>query len=114
MLRNVKKRLKRSGFSLVEVLVAIGITTIIAICTAGLLTYFGIYTRKNIDMSCIVWSVSSTLEACKGGVIRNEYDCGGKKVIVGLQGNCSPQQGTCSEVIASYQNFVLKDKVCNF
>lgn len=109
-----KVKPKLSGITLVEALIAIAITAIIAIGTAGLLTYFGIYTRKNIDMSCIVWAVSSTIEACRGGERRTKYYCSGAEIEVNLQGNCKPSSGTCSDIIASFKGFTLKDKVCNF
>jgi len=67
-------------------------------------------------MSCIVWAVSSTIEACKGGEVWTYYYCGGKPIRVRLEGSCKPSKDECSEITAtaSYGGFTLKDYVCNF
>ncbi|WPM32988.1 hypothetical protein IAE16_04730 [Hydrogenobacter sp. T-2] len=105
------------GFSLVEGLVAVLITFIIAVGIAGLLTMFGVYNRSNVEITCVVQAVSSTIEACRGGVVRTAYNCGGRNINVNLSGNCNPPQNTCSNITASANvsgiSYSLTDVVCN-
>lgn len=101
------------GFTLIEGLVAVFITFVVAVSIAGLLTYFGIYNRKNIDLSCNIMAVSSAIEACRGGVVRTSFSCGGRNITVSFSGNCNPPQGQCSQVTASAGNLTLTDVVCN-
>ncbi|MEM4675801.1 MAG: hypothetical protein QXM12_05865 [Nitrososphaerota archaeon] len=101
------------GFTLVEGLVAVLITFIIAVGIAGLLTFFGLYNRQNIDITCTVQAVSSAIEACRGGAPRTNFACGGRNITVALNGNCNPPQGQCSQITASANGFQLTDMVCN-
>jgi len=116
--------LKIKGFTLIEALIAILITAILAVIIAGLLTSFAFKTSDRVILSCLVEGASSGISACKGGNIINSINCGGYTVQGGnpvqieINGNCPPAPGTCSEITATAEvkglSFSLTDKVCNF
>lgn len=115
---NIKfSHMRSSGISIIEAIIALAILCIITVGTGGILTLlsnFGIYSKKNYEMSCMIWSLSSAVEACRGGVMETKFYCKDKKIIVTLQGECPPQSGQCSVVEVSGGNYKLKDRVCNF
>ncbi|MEM5855027.1 MAG: prepilin-type N-terminal cleavage/methylation domain-containing protein [Candidatus Aenigmatarchaeota archaeon] len=108
------------GLTLVEVLVALAILSILIVGTGGVLSLFtnsSLLIRKSYDLSCISWAVSSAIESCKGGVRNTSYFCDGKEIKVELIGECNPLPGNCSDIEARFIknniNYVLRDKVCN-
>jgi prepilin-type N-terminal cleavage/methylation domain-containing protein len=110
--------LKVKGFTLIEALIAILITAILAVIIAGLLTSFAFKTSDRVILSCLVEGASSGISACKGGNSINSINCGGYTVQIEINGNCPPAPGTCSEITATAKvkglSFSLTDKVCNF
>lgn len=110
--------LNNKGFSLIEALMAVSITFFIATTIAGMLTMFGVHSKKGIELTCLVNAAASGIEACRGGQTISTYTCGGININVSISGNCNPSQNQCNQitVTASYQNrkFSLTDYVCNF
>ena len=106
------------GFTLIEALIAILITTLIVIGVAGLITVFGTKTADRILLSCLVEGATSGIEACKEGEVINQITCGGFTINISISGNCQPPANTCSDIIstasANGKTFSLTDKVCNF
>ena len=111
------------GFTLVEGLIAIFLTFMIALFIAGMLTSFSTYNRDNFLHTCLVQAAASAIEACRGGVnIDEPVDCtiGNRvvRVVVRIaEGNCNVQND-CVEVTARAsaegREFELSDVVCNF
>lgn len=110
--------LNNKGFSLIEALIAIAITFFIATSIAGMLTMFGVHSKRGIDMTCLVNAAASAIEACRGGQTISTYNCGGLNITVSLSGSCTPAANQCNQVTAtaSYRGrqFSLTDFVCNF
>jgi prepilin-type N-terminal cleavage/methylation domain-containing protein len=107
------------GFSIIEVLVAMFILSIVALGVAGLITMFGFYTKDRILLSCLVEGAASGIEACKSGInSTNNIKCGGYTIYIDIQGECPPASGQCSIVnttaSANGKSFSLTDKICNF
>ncbi len=106
------------GFTLIEALIAILITTLIVMSMAGLITVLGTKTSDRILLSCLIEGASSGIEACKGGEVINQITCGGFTINISINGNCQPPINTCSNVTstasAGGKTFSLTDKVCNF
>ena len=109
---------KDKGFTLIEALIAILITTLIVISIAGLITVFGAKTTNRILLTCLVEGATSGIEACKGGEVIDQITCGGYTVSLNISGNCQPSPGTCSDITVTASvdenTFSLTDKVCNF
>ncbi|MEJ5339480.1 MAG: hypothetical protein WHS43_07485 [Aquificaceae bacterium] len=106
------------GFTLVEGLVAVLITFIVAVGIAGLLTFFGIYNRQNILQTCLVQAASSAIEACRGGNAVGNIQCNRFNVSISVSGSCNPRINSCSTVTATAsaegRSFSLTDIVCRF
>lgn len=102
------------GFLLIEGLVAVYLTFLVALSIGGLLTYFGLYNKKNIDLTCEIMAVTSAIEACRGGILRTSFSCAGKRIAVEFEGHCNPSPGNCQPIQARVGNFKLTDIVCNF
>lgn len=105
------------GFTLVEALVAVMVSFLIAVGIAGMITSFGLFTRDNVLYTCLLNAASSAIEACKGGQAISQVNCGSYTVSVGLSGNCMPAQGQCSQVSATAtarnKSTSLTDMICN-
>ena len=106
------------GFTIIEALIAILITSFIAISIAALITIFGTKIADRILLSCLVEGATSGIEACRGGQIINQITCAGLTINISINGNCQPAINTCSDITvtasAKGKNFNLTDKVCNF
>lgn len=106
------------GFTLVEGLVAVLITFIVATGIAALLTFFGIYNRQNILQTCLVQAASSAIEACRGGSTLGNIQCNRYSIAVNVMGSCNPRINSCSPVTATAsaegRSFSLTDIVCRF
>lgn len=109
---------KDKGFSLVEALVAIAIAFFIVTGIAGMLTMFAVHSKRSIDLTCLVNAAASGIEACRGGVVINNYNCNGLNISLTITGNCNPTSNQCSQITvnATYggRTFSLKESVCNF
>lgn len=120
--------LKNRGFTLIETLIAILIVSLIIVSITHLITGSVISTRDRIIMECLVNAANSAVEACRGGVNLNSYQCGGSGgILVQLNVNtdCSSitppadiWDANCREVtvIATYGNkqHRLTDEICKF
>lgn len=105
------------GFSLVEGLIAVLMTFFIAVGIAGLLTYFGIYARRNVDLTCLINAASSAIEACRGGTTQTQFICGGRTITVGISCPTNLGNNQCQTVTTTAsdgnRSFSLSDVVCN-
>ncbi len=114
---NIQKN-KFYGFTIIEALIAILITSFIAISIAALITSFGLKTADRILLSCLVEGAASGIEACRGGQTINQITCGGLTVNISITGDCQPAPNTCSNINATAsakgKSLSLTDKVCNF
>ncbi|MCX7738182.1 MAG: hypothetical protein N2Z80_02035 [Hydrogenothermaceae bacterium] len=126
----------KNGFSLVEALIAISMAFFIVIGIAKMLTVFGIYSKGNVEMTCLVNAASSAIEACRGGTPINNYTCNNLNIQLSITTeNCNPSTNQCNQiqkicdpstiptnqcnkiiVTATYagKSFSLEDRVCNF
>ncbi len=111
-------RKKRTGFTIIEALIAILIVSIIAISIAGLISSFGLETSNRILLSCLMQGADSGIEACRSGDYISNITCGGILVNIQITGNCTPPPNTCSDIIvtatAKGKSVSLSDKICNF
>lgn len=120
--------LKNKGFTLIEVLIAILVLSLIIVSVTHLITGSVVSTRNRIIMECLVNAANSAIEACRGGININNYRCGGEEgleIQISINTDCSsitPPLDTwdanCREVrvIATYgsKNHVLTDFICKF
>ena len=111
------------GFTLVEGLIAMFFTFMIALFVAGMLTFFGIYNRDNFLRTCLVQAAGSAIEACRGGApVPKNMNCtiGDRtvEVSVSMKAVCNVINDYCEEVTAiaraEGKEFSLSDVVCNF
>ena len=110
--------LKEAGFTLVEALVAVVLTFILATGILGMLYTFLNQIPHRMLITCLVEGAASGVSACRMGVALNSLSCGSYSISVSIQGSCSPPIGTCSTVTvtasAQDKSFSLRDTVCNF
>lgn len=110
--------LNSRGFSLIEALIAVAITFFIATSIAGMLTMFGVHSKRGIDLTCLVNAAASGIEACRGGQVISTYNCGGVNINLSLVGSCTPANNQCSQVTVTAsgggRQFSLTDFVCNY
>ena len=109
--------LKQKGFSLVEVLVATLIFFLVLIGASKLISYFGLYTRKQLVLSCLVEAVDSAINSCKVGIPLTSISCGGININISISGTCTPPPGVCSVVNATATygkySYTLSNEICN-
>lgn len=106
------------GFAIIEGLISVVITLIMALGVASLLAYFMMYNRSSVELTCLVNAANSAIEACRGGVLQNQFSCGGKNITVILTGNCTGiGNNQCQTITATASDGVrrlrLQDVVCN-
>lgn len=107
------------GFALIEGLISVMITLIMALSVAGLLLYFMMHNRSNVELTCLVNTANSAIEACRGGIVPpNQFTCGGRNITVNFTGSCTGignNQCQTITVVASdgVRNLRLQDVVCN-
>lgn len=106
------------GFVLIEGLISVAITVLMALGVAGLLTYFMLYNRSNVEMTCLINAANSAVEACRGGFTLSNFNCGGRNITVNLTGNCTGiGNNQCQTITAvasdGVRNLRLQDVVCN-
>ncbi len=109
--------LRNKGFSLVEILVATAIFFLILVGASKLISSFGLYTKKQLVLSCLVQAADSAIDSCKAGVPINSIKCGGLTINITLSGSCNPPLGVCNVITAqaSYgkYSYSLSNEVCN-
>lgn len=119
---------KEKGFTLIEALIAILIATLVILGITGLITNSITLTRKKILMECLISAANSAIEACRGGVNINSYQCGGPGgmlVRVSVDTDCSEitppanfWEASCRRVTvtATYgsEHHKLTDLICKF
>jgi len=117
MLKKIK-RLKFTGFTIIEALIGMLIIFLVALGTTKIITSFGIHIKKRIILSCLVQAANSAIEACKAGEVINSIECGRILIDIDVNGNCNPSNNTCNEVTATAKyskfSFSLSNIVCNF
>lgn len=108
----------KHGFTLVEALVAVVITFILAIGILGMLNMFIIQLPNRALLTCLIEAASSGVSACRVGLVLDSVSCGSYNVSISIQGNCQPPTGECSNItvtaVAEGRSFSLRDTVCNF
>ncbi len=108
--------LGKSGFSLIEALVAVLISMIVVIGIATMLGFFPIYVRDRTELSCLVEAANSGINACRAGIVINSIECGSMNVNITIEGSCTPPKGECNEIRATAtlgeRSFSLRDVVC--
>ncbi len=106
------------GFTLVEALIAVVITFLIAIAIAGMVTTFVAHIPHRLLLTCLTEAAKSGIEACEAGVVINSVSCGGYNITVNIQGDCNPPPNTCSDIVSTAifdsLSVSFSGKVCNF
>ncbi|MCX8070310.1 MAG: hypothetical protein N2738_07380 [Thermodesulfovibrionales bacterium] len=122
----INKLLKlMDGFSLIEGLIAVFFTMIIAISVAGMITNFALFTSKDNILTCLVQGASSGIEFKRANPSSTsmQIQCGTRTVNVSMTGNPpanAPQigsgQSACAEIVSTAtigsNQKTLKDWVC--
>ncbi len=113
------------GFTLIEGLVAVLITTIIAVIVAGMITNFALFTAKDTVFTCLVQGATSGIESKRANPNTNsmQIQCGNHTVNIVMSGTppASPPaigsgQSACVEIVSTASigtnTKVLRDLVC--
>lgn len=105
MVREIVYKLKgERGMSLVEALVAVLLTFILAVFVAGMITSFGHFTRTDKSLLCLIQALESGLQAKKSDPTITSYTvrCGSWTINVNLSGGppASPPP-YCAQITAS-------------
>ncbi len=117
--------LRNKGFTLIEALIGILILGLIVISISRLITGSVVSARDRTIMECLVNAANSAIEACRGGINLNTFECGGLEINLDVSITCSsitppsePWDANCREVtvIATYgtKQHRLTDLVCKF
>lgn len=114
------------GISLVESLVSVMLTFIIAVFIAGMITNFALFTRTDKTLLCLIQAASSGIDAKKANPNINSLvvNCSGLAINVTVTGSLPAYrppgtgESVCSTIrsSASYggKSIELADMLCNF
>lgn len=124
MISNLLK--SKKGFSLIEGLIAVFFTMVIAISVAGMITNFALLTSKDNILTCLIQGASSGIEFKRANPNSNsmQIQCGTYTVNVSMTGTpplsappIGSGQSACVEIVSTAtigtNSKTLRDWVCN-